>query len=188
MLTAPWALLGLISIPIVFGIYLFRTRSRRREVSSLFLWVDRNQARQGGRRIQRLQLPLLILLELLALILLTAAATRPMIRIESLGRPTAVILDASYSMAAGLGEDTVRRRALDDLHRMLSPQFGTHQIGFPVQFIVAGAKPQLLPGRAKNAVEARDLLDAWTCASPGRWRPVRAATRRRPPGSPTPPV
>ena len=166
MLTAPWALLGLIAVPIVFGIYFFRTRSRRREVSSLFLWVDRNQARQGGRRIQRLQLPLLIFLELLALILLAVAAARPMIRIESLGRPTAIILDASYSMTAGTDVDTVRQRALDDLYRMFSGQLGSQPIGFPAQFIVAGVKPQLLPGRARNAAEAREILESWTCDAP----------------------
>ncbi len=161
MLTTPWALLALASIPVVFGIYLFRTRSRRREVSSLFLWVDRSQAKQGGRRIQRLQLPLLILFELLALILLAVAAARPMMRLESLGQPTMIILDASYSMNAGSGDDTAFRRARDGLDRLLDTQ-----VGYPAQFLLAGAKPQLLAGRAKNAAEARDILQHWTCESP----------------------
>lgn len=160
MLTAPWALLSLLAIPIVFGIYFFRTRSKRREVSSLFLWVDRNQAKQGGRRLQTLQLPLLILLEILILALLAVAAARPMVRSELTGRPTAIILDASYSMSAGEGEDTTQNRALDDLHRMLD-----RQIGFPVQFVLAGAKPQLVAGRAKNAAEAREILKDWVCES-----------------------
>lgn len=160
MLTAPWALLSLLAIPIVFGIYFFRTRSRRREVSSLFLWVDRNQAKQGGRRLQTLQLPLLILLEIITLVLLAIAATRPMIRSELAGRPTAIILDTSYSMSAGEGEDTVKNRAVDDLNRMLE-----RQIGFPVQFVLAGAKPQLVAGRARNAVEAKEILKDWVCES-----------------------
>ncbi len=167
MLTAPWALLALISVPIVFGIYFFRTRSRRREVSSLFLWVDQSQAKQGGRRIQRLQLPLLIFLELLALILLAIAAARPMLRIESMGRPTAIILDTSFSMQAEAEsesdgkKETVQQRALHDLNRMLD-----FQVGYPVQFIFAGTKPQVVAGRAKNAAEARDILKSWTCESP----------------------
>ncbi|MDR1962228.1 MAG: VWA domain-containing protein [Planctomycetaceae bacterium] len=166
MLTAPLALLGLISLPLVVGIYLFRTRSRRCEVSSLFLWVDRSQAKQGGRRIQRLQLPLLIILELLVLILLTVAATRPMFRLEAMGRPTAMILDASYSMTAGVDDDTSQKRAVHDLHRMFSAQIGSQPIGYPVQLILAGSKPQLLPGRAKNAAEAQELLKSWHCVSP----------------------
>lgn len=161
MLTAPWALWALLAVPIVFGIYFFRTRSRRREVSSLFLWVDRQQAKQGGRRLRRLQLPLLILLELLILTLLAVAAARPMIRIESMGRPTAIILDCSYSMTAGNGSDTARRRAVDDLHRMFEIQ-----VGYPVQFVLAGVKAQLVSGRARNAAEARRILDDWTCDAP----------------------
>ncbi len=161
MLTTPWALLALASVPVVCGIYLFRTRSRRRDVSCLFLWVDRSQAKQGGRRMQRLQLPLLILFELLALILLAVAAARPMMRLESFGQPTMIILDASYSMQAGADNDTAFQRARDGLDRLLDTQ-----VGYPAQFLLAGAKPQLLPGRAKNAAEARDILKLWTCEAP----------------------
>jgi hypothetical protein len=166
MLTVPWAFLGLLSLPIVFGIYLFRTRSRRYEVSCLFLWVDRSRATQGGRRIQRLQLPFLIILEILALILLTIAAAQPMFPIESMGRPTVIILDASYSMTAETGNETSQKRAVNDLHRMFAGQIGSQPIGYPIQFIIAGVKPQLLPGRAKNVTEAQEILDSWRCGSP----------------------
>ncbi|HBT76504.1 MAG TPA: hypothetical protein DEB39_06170, partial [Planctomycetaceae bacterium] len=46
ILATPWALLALAAVPLVFGIYFFRTRSRRREVSSLFLWVDHTRSQQ----------------------------------------------------------------------------------------------------------------------------------------------
>ncbi len=116
---------------------------------------------------QRLQLPFLIVLELLALVLLGIAAAQPMLRIESLGRPTAIILDASYSMnAADADNATVQKRALDDLQRMLAGRLGSQPIGFPIQFIVAGLKPRLLPGRARNGTEAAELLKAWNCEAP----------------------
>ncbi|MDR0870084.1 MAG: BatA and WFA domain-containing protein [Planctomycetaceae bacterium] len=161
MLAAPWALLGLLSLPVVFGIYFFRTRSRRRDVSALFLWVDRRQAAQGGRQFQTLQLPLLLFLELLALLLLSVAAARPMFRIESAQRPTAVILDSSYSMQAGLNGNTAQQRAVDHLAKMLRTQ-----TGYPVQFITAGVKPQLFGNRAKNAAEAEEVLKNWQCTEP----------------------
>lgn len=161
MLTAPWALLGLISIPVVFGIYFFRTRSRRREVSALFLWVDRSRPTQGGRRFQNLQMPLLLLLEILALLLLCVAAAKPMYRAEARTRPTVIVLDTSYSMSAGLNGDTSQQRATADLEKMFDTQ-----IGFPVQFVLAGVKPQLLAHRAKNAAEAGEILKNWTCNEP----------------------
>lgn len=150
----------------MFGIYFFRTRSRRYDVSSLFLWVDHRQATQSGRKIQQLQLPFLIILEMLVLILLTIAASQPMFRTESIGNPTIIILDASYSMLAETNNSTTQQRAIRDLHRMFSAQIGSQSIGYPIQFILAGAKPQLLLNRAKNAVEARNVLESWSCGSP----------------------
>ncbi|MDR0392004.1 MAG: VWA domain-containing protein, partial [Planctomycetaceae bacterium] len=161
MLAAPWALLALIGVPIVFGIYFFRTRSRRVEVSTLFLWVDRSQAKQGGRQIKRAQLPFLIILELIVIILLALAAARPMIHLESAGSPTVIILDTSYSMLAGKINDTSQQRAIDDLQKLFESG-----IGYPVQFIFAGSKPQLLTERAMNAAEARNAIKSWTCYSP----------------------
>ncbi|MCL2743102.1 MAG: VWA domain-containing protein, partial [Planctomycetaceae bacterium] len=160
MLSFPYALIALMSLPVVFGIYFFRTRSVRYEVSALFLWYNRQRAEQGGRKIQRLKLPLLILLELLALTLLSIAAAQPLFRKEQFGSPTIVILDDSYSMTAGFNGDTSQQRAKNELHRMLE-----NQIGYPVQFITAGNKPHLIAGRAKNSAEARNILDKWQCGS-----------------------
>jgi hypothetical protein len=115
---------------------------------------------------QRLQLPFLIILELLVLLLLTIAASQPMFRMESMGKPTIIILDASYSMNAETGGETTQKRAVRDLHRMFTAQLGSQPIGYPIQFIIAGAKPQLLFGRAKNAAEARNILESWSCDFP----------------------
>ncbi|MDR2763345.1 MAG: BatA domain-containing protein [Planctomycetaceae bacterium] len=161
MLATPWALLALIGVPIVLGIYFFRTRSRRVEVSTLFLWADRSQAKQGGRQIKRVQLPLLIILELIAIAFLAIAAASPMIYLESAGRPTTIILDTSYSMLSGKENDSSQKRAIDDLHKLLDSN-----IGYPVQFIFAGLKPQLVAERSMNAAEARNVLNSWTCNSP----------------------
>ena len=51
-------------------------RFQRRVVSSLMLWQDQREARDGGLRVQRIQTPLLFFLEILALLLL-AAQGRP---------------------------------------------------------------------------------------------------------------
>ena len=74
--TLPLGFLALLAVPILVGIYLLRTRSRRYPVSSLMLWVNQKQAREGGLRVERLQIPLLFLLELLALILPCSRGSR----------------------------------------------------------------------------------------------------------------
>lgn len=166
MFTAPWTLLALFSVPVVVGIYLFRTRTRRREVSSLFLWSDQSQSRQGGRRLEKIQLPLLLFLELLALLLLCVAAAGPHIKTNYAGRPTVIILDDSYSMLAEVQESdatlqSVRDRAEQFLHRFLD-----HEAGYPVQFVLAGVNGSLLSSRVENAVEAKTVLKEWKCESP----------------------
>ncbi|HEV2319102.1 MAG TPA: BatA domain-containing protein, partial [Verrucomicrobiae bacterium] len=77
LLTYPLALIALATIPALAAIYILRNRFRRRQVSSLVLWRFHVQSKSGGAKIHRLQLPLLFFLELLALLLLVAAATGP---------------------------------------------------------------------------------------------------------------
>ena len=170
MFTTPWAIFALVSVPVVVGIYLFRTRTRRRVVSGLFLWSDQTQSRQGGRRIETVQFPLLLLLELLILTLLALAAAGPHLQWNTAGRPTVIILDDSYSMQTKIRESdgrvdgvmrTVKDRAAEELERFL-----TKEAGYPVQFILAGSSASLLSGFARNPTEARHALENWTCNAP----------------------
>ncbi|MCL2305711.1 MAG: VWA domain-containing protein [Planctomycetaceae bacterium] len=166
MFTTPWAIFALVSVPVVVGIYLFRTRTRRRVVSGLFLWSDQTQSRQGGRRIETLQFPLLLLLELLILTLLAIAAAGPHLQWNTAGRPTVIILDDSYSMQAKVRETdgtvrTMKQRAAEELERFLAKE-----AGYPVQFILAGNSASLLSGFARNSTEARLTLENWTANAP----------------------
>ena len=161
LLTSPLSLIALAAIPVLVGISLFRTRSRRYVVSSLFLWVDQQQSRQGGRQISKLQTPLLFFLELLALALLALAAAGPNMRGESVSHPTVIVLDCSYSMTAGLNGDTPQKRALDDLAKFLRKEQP-----FPLQFVLAGTETDTISGRAANVAEAERMLANWQCRAP----------------------
>ena len=61
--TFPLAFIALLAVPALVAIYWLRNQSRERHVSSLLLWLDERQMWEGGRRIQRLQTPLLFFLE-----------------------------------------------------------------------------------------------------------------------------
>ena len=161
LLTSPLSLIALAAIPVLVGIYLFRTRSRRYVVSSLFLWVDQQQSRQGGRQISKLQTPLLFFLELLALALLAFAAAGPVMRGENVSHPTVIVLDCSYSMTAGIDDDTPQKRALDDLLKFIRKEQP-----FPLQFVLAGTETDTISGRATNIAEAERMLANWQCRAP----------------------
>src|SRR5881628_532092 len=95
--TLPLALCGLLDLPALTAIYLLRNRFRRQPVSSLMLWLDPREAREGGTRVRRPHAPLLFLLELLAILLLVLAAVDPQVRADQAARPLIVVLDDSFS-------------------------------------------------------------------------------------------
>ena len=165
--TLPLGFLSLIAILGLVAIYLLRTRSRSYPVSSLMLWVNQQQARQGGLRLERLQTPLLFFLELLAIILLALAMAAPIIRTTQGAIPLMVVLDDSFSMLAG-GDATPRSRAIAALEEQLTPQ-GFNLLAnrrYAVRYVLAGTEPQVLNEPARTADEAIDQLEAWRCLSP----------------------
>jgi hypothetical protein len=159
-LTYPLALVALASLPALAAIYILRNRFRRRQVSSLMLWRFRVQSKEGGSRVNRLQLPLLFFLELLALFLLVTAASGPHWKLAQSARPLIVILDDSLSMQAVSGNQSSRDRALEALRKLyrFQPPPST-------RLLLAGSEPRLLGASAKNWSEVEKLLGRWTCWS-----------------------
>lgn len=165
--THPLGFLSLLAIPGLVAIYLLRTRSRRYTVSSLMLWVNQRQARAGGLRVERLQMPLLFFLELLTIILLALAVAAPIIRTARGAIPLIVVLDDSFSMLAG-DDNSVRNRALAALEKVLEPErlnLITNR-RYAVRFVLAGAEPQMLNEAGKTTHEATAQLEDWRCLSP----------------------
>ena len=146
------ALWALASVPTLAGIYWLRNRFHRLEVSSLILWIDQKKPKEGGRRVQRIQTPLLFFLELWALLFMAAAAVHPMIPARSSMRQYVMILDDSYSMNAG-GEDSARRKGVEAIIEELDKQSN-----FSVRFILAGNEPRVLGSTVHTPEEVRQLL------------------------------
>lgn len=153
----PWAFLGLAALPALAAIYLLRSRSRRRPVSSLLLWAEATRPHAGGRTLKRLHVPLLLVLELLAVALLVTASTGPEVSAGRTQPPLAVVLDDSFSMQTG-GEESTRRRAQRNLLTLLEEEPAT-----AVRLILAGAEPRALGTRFRGVVRGRELLQQWTC-------------------------
>jgi len=167
-LTYPLALLAAAALPALAAIYILRNRYRRREVSSLMLWQFAVLSREGGAKVNKLQLPLVFFLELLALALLVTAATGPRWQLPAHARPLVVILDDSASMLASDGAavnaaspNSPRAKAaaaLDDL--LKSRKF------LSIRLVLAGPKPRVLGSAVTTATEVREALAQWTCQAP----------------------
>lgn len=144
-LTSPFALLALLAVPALVAIYLFQRRFRVREVSSLILWDAIRQPASGGRKRERLQLPLTFWLELLAIALLALAAAGPLLPRWSRSRPLVIVCDDSLSMQAGGAREKAIAFAKSELAKR---KFS------PVRIVIAGATPRF----------ERDFAQ-WTCTS-----------------------
>ena len=157
----PLAFAALASLPALAAIYWMRNRHRHHTVSTLALWVDPRTPREGGQRLQRLQLPLLFFIELLALLFLSLAAARPQIHSTAVQRRVIVILDDSYSMQAGQAKHTVKDRAMASLMKLLD-----EQRPFRARFILAGTQAQILGPAVTRLDDVRKQMKQWACQSP----------------------
>ena len=157
--TFPIAFLALLAVPLLVAIYWLRNRAKERQVSSLLFWMDVRQRWEGGRRVHRLQTPLLFFLELLAIVLLAMAAARPLMRAGDAARPLVVVLDDSFSMLAG-GEDSSRNRAA----RAVESELRANRYE-PVRFVLAGETPQVLGEATGSSEQAKRLLQNWKCGA-----------------------
>ncbi len=91
---------GLIAIPIIL-LYMLRLRRREIPVSSTFLWQQIIQDNEANTPWQRLRRNILLLLQLLILLALILALSRPFINVPAVGSGQIVLLlDASASMNA----------------------------------------------------------------------------------------
>jgi hypothetical protein len=156
---SPLAFFALSALPVLAAIYLFRSRFRTVEVSSLMFWEILKKPRHGGLHLRRIQAPLLLLLEILLVITLVLAAAGPAVRSIKDTRNIIVILDDSFSMQAG--KPALRERAIGAIENF----FGNSG-RFQARFILAGVQPRLLDAPVKTVESASALFGDWRCLSP----------------------
>lgn len=156
----PFGFAALAAVPLLLAIYLLRNRFRQFYVSSLMLWGLQRRHKQGGLNLDRLQTPLLFILELLILLLLALAAAGPLLRSKSDTRRIVIVLDDSFSMRAQT-DSGGREAAISDLARYLKASEP-----FQVSFIQAGSSPTVLARDVDNMARAAAVLDRWQCFSP----------------------
>lgn len=156
----PFGFAALAAVPLLLAIYLLRNRFRQFYVSSLMLWGIQRRHKQGGLNLDRLQTPLLFILELMIFLLLAMAAAGPLLRSKSDTRRIVVVLDDSFSMLAK-ADTTCRQAAVEDLKRYFKVSGP-----FQVSFIRAGLSPTVLARDVDNMAQVSSVLDRWQCFSP----------------------
>lgn len=163
ILTTPLALVGLVAIPAIIAIHLFRRRFPVQRVAGLFLWQAVAPTPEGGGRITRLPITTSLLLELLAALALTLIAAGARCGPSGVVDHLVILLDDSASMSARTSSgETVRdraaQRALQEADRLGA--------GGRVTLVLSGERPTVIVGPAARPSEARGVLQAWTPGAP----------------------
>lgn len=150
---APAFLWLLASLPVIVLLHFLRSRTRRLEVSALFLW---ERARAVAERRRRFTPTWSLLLQLLAATLAALALAQPDLRLE--GPPDlVVVVDASASMAAVDPEGSRLERARAAV-LALADEAGR------VALVRAGGEPRLALAFSDDRAALEEALEAFTAA------------------------
>ena len=107
-LLAPLALALGLTLPIVVIFYLLKVRRHDEEISSTFLWNDLIRDLAAHEPLQRLKWSLLLLLQLLALALITFAVARPFSEQTGQKPVQAVLLEGTYAHGIHVPDEEVQ--------------------------------------------------------------------------------
>ena len=153
-----WALSAL-ALPIII-FYLVRERPRRRVVSNLLFWPQDQTVLSESARWRKLRRWFSLFLQLVFLLLLIAALTRPIWPWGS-GQinPAVIVLDASASMRAQDGNASRFVAAVGDAERF-AKSLGSGQ---EVSVVLANSTPQVLTGWTDSR---NQLAEAFSKAQP----------------------
>src|SRR5687767_8447342 len=135
-----------LSLPLVL-LYFLKVRRRERRVPSLLLWGSELRDREASAFFQRLQRDPLLILQVLALLMLSAALARPAMTVMGIGaQKVVVVLDTSASMKAR----DVSPSRFDVAKSEAASLVGRLGEGAEVMVIEAGVQPRVVAALGRD--------------------------------------
>lgn len=165
----PWGLLGLLAIPAIIAIHLFRRRFHPRPVTGLFLYGPTVRTVAAGRKRQQLLWRTSLLMELLAALALTWYLSDPHLDERQQSRHVVVVLDSRWRVAANTAVGSVDAA----LRALTAQRIAALHPEDRVTLVTSGAAPVVTSGPAARPAEALAKLDAWRPQQP--WHDLEGA-------------
>ncbi|MCB0166684.1 MAG: BatA and WFA domain-containing protein [Anaerolineae bacterium] len=154
----PFALAGLLTLPIILILHLLRSRRDRVAIPSLLFWRGLQQEKEGGSP-RKIPLSIMLFLQLLAAIILTCGLARPTLSfLLALPEQTVFVLDTTTSMTA---TDVTGDQTRFDVARQTIQDY-IESMGASDQVAVVSLDPRpavLLSGTGEQKAAALSTLD-----------------------------
>ena len=162
MFTNPIGLLGLLAVPAVLVMHLFRRRLQRRSVAGLFLWAEQRLTADAGRKRSRLLQTRSLWFEMLAALMAALWLAGPVFG-DPDARHVVIVLDNSASMTAVVDGSSARDRAIALLEARVAKLSASDRISV----VRTGRRPKVLLGPAAPPGELALGLSEWAPSQPG---------------------
>ena len=157
----PWGLLALLTVPLFIALYLLKQKHKEVRVPSLLLWNKTKNLMEARSPWQKLRKNLLFILQLLALLLLIFAFTRPVISGENIYDETIVIIDSSASMQSeDMDGQTRFEYSLGKTREMAEKM----QNGNAMSLILAGETVTPVFSHCENVLEMKRMIQDTVCS------------------------
>ncbi|MCB9078088.1 MAG: VWA domain-containing protein [Anaerolineaceae bacterium] len=155
----PFALAGLLTLPLILILHLLRSRRDRLAIPSLLFWRGLQQEKEGGSP-RKIPLSLMLFLQLLAATVLTCGLARPTLSfLLALPEQTIFVLDATTSMTATdvAGGNQTR---FDVARQTIQDHIETMAAADQVAVVSLDPRPEvLLTGSGEQKAAALSALD-----------------------------
>ena len=156
----PLGLLGLIGIPILIIVYIIKSKYTEQTIASTYLWTLSERFLKRKKRVSKLAGIISLILQLLAITLISFAIAHPIITLPGSANEYCFILDSSGSMQTESGKNTrfeAAKNKIDDI-------IATSVDGSTYTLICVSDSTSLIYERLDDKEQARLLLDEQECA------------------------
>lgn len=153
-LLAPLALLGLLTVPVIFLLHLLRNRRQQLAISSLHLWQGLEQKGRGDM-FRNIPCSLMLLMQLLIAIALAVGLARPALSfLLDTPQQTIIILDMTTSMTAASPQEISR---FELARRVIQSRLAEMRGEDSLALVSLEAHPRLLMSGGADQKEQMDL-------------------------------
>ncbi len=155
----PLGLIGLIGIPILIAIYIIKSKYTEQTIASTYMWTLSERFLKRRRPVSRLTGLISLILQLLAVILISLAIAHPIITVPEAAEEYFFILDASGSMNMTVSGDPDTQTRFDSGKESILDIIDHATDGSIYSLVYAGDTTGIIFSRINDKEQAHILIE-----------------------------